>query len=528
MVATLVRLKVRILRHTLGREVWRLVLLVIGILWALSMMPSVIGGSLWLSHQGHGAARDIVVVAGSLAVAGWTFIPILVPGMDDSLDIGRFATSGLRARRLAPGLLVAGLVSVPAVFTGILALAPVLAWHRVGGPTVALAVAAAPVALLTCVLHARVCTELASRLLSSRRSRETGTVIGLLAAVLAVPAVLALGSLGLEGALEKVPTIAQVLGWTPFGLAWAAPSAMAVGDAPGAYARLALAVVWVVVLAVGWTVLLQRALVQPPSHSGQARRRSDAMLPRSATRRHPGLVAAVAIARRGLRSWTADPRYMGALLGAVVAPVLIVMLGAAVVEAPDVVVLGLGGFMAGTIGWGRHNDLAYDGSAFWLHLTAHVPGWADRLGRTLSTFVWAAPVVVTVSLIGAMVVDRWDLAGAAVGLGVGVLCGGLAVSAVASALLPYPVPEAGANPYAAQMGAVGATLVAQLVSSMATMVVCAPVAALYALSLWLQPGLAVATLLVGVVGGLATLAAGVILGGRVYDGRASRLLVRLG
>jgi len=98
---------------------------------------------------------------------------------------------------------------------------------------------------------------------------------------------------------------------------------------------------------------------------------------------------------------------------------------------------------------------------------------------------------------------------------------------VASALLPYPVPEAGASPYAAQAGAVGATMVAQLASSMATMVVCAPVAALYAASLWLRPSLAGATLAVGVIGGLVALAAGVVLGGRVYDGRAAGLLVRL-
>lgn len=527
MVATLVRLKLRILRHTLRREVWRLVLMIIGILWALSMLPSVIGGSVWLSRQGIEAARDIIVIAGVLVVGGWTVVPILVPGMDDSLDIARFATSGRSARRLAPGLLVAGLVSVPAVFTALVSFAPVLAWRERGWPTVVLALVCAPVAVASCLLHSRVCTELGARMLSSRRSRETSAVLGLLIAVLAVPAVLTLGSLGLEGALEKVPTLAEVLGWTPFGLPWAAPAAMALGDTTGALARVALAVAWVALLAGVWTALLQSALIRPPSRSGQARRRTDAMLPRNATRRHPGVAAAAAIARRGLRYWTADPRYMGSLLGSVVAPVLIVLLVAAVVDTPAAVALGLGGFMAGTIGWGRHNDVAYDGSAFWLHVAAHVPGWADRLGRTLATFVWAAPVTVLVSLVGAAVAGRWDLAGAAVGLGFGVLCGGLGVSAVASALLPYPVPDAGANPYAAQMGAVGATMVAQLVSSMATLVVCAPVGILYALSLWVRSSLAGATLAVGLVGGLVTLAAAVVLGGRVYDGRAPRLLVRL-
>ncbi len=528
MVATLVRLKLRILRHTLQREVWRLVLLVVGLLWTLSMVPSIVGAMLWVAEQPVASARDVVVVGGTLLVLGWTAVPILVPGMDDSLEIGRFATTGLAARRLAPGLLVAGLLSVPALFTAAIAVAPVLGWRDQGGPTIAVAAVAAPLGLATCLLHARLATEVASRVLSSRRSRETGAVLGVLAVVLVVPAVAALGSLGLEGALEKVPAVAAVLGWTPLGLPWAAPPAMALGDTAGALARLAVGLAWVLAGAIAWTALLQRSLVRPPSRSGQARRRADAILPTRARRRHPGLVAAAAIARRGLRYWTADPRYMSALAGSVVAPVLLVVLIAAVVDTPAAVALGLGGFMAGTIGWGRHNDVAYDGSAFWLHIGAHVPGWADRLGRTLATFVWAAPLTAVVSLAGAAMSGRWELAGAAVGLGFGVLCGGLAVSAVASVLLPYPVPAAGANPYAAQLGAVGATMVAQVVSSMSTLVVCAPVGILYAVSLWLRPSFAGATLAVGVVGGLATLAAGIVTGGKVYDERASRLLVRLG
>ncbi len=527
MAATLLRLKLRILRHTLQREVWRLILLVIGVLWTLSMTPSIVGSMVWVGQQSVASARDVVVVGGSLLVLGWTVVPLLVPGMDDSLDIGRFATLGLRARRLAPGLLVAGLLSVPALFTAALSLAPALGWRHAGASTVVVAFVAAPLGLVTCLLHARVATEVASRVLSSRRARETSAVLGALAAVLVVPAVIALGAPGLEGALEKVPTIAAVLGWTPLGLPWAAPPAMALGDTAGALARLAVALAWVLVAAGAWTALLQRSLVRPPSRSGQARRRTDGILPRRSRRRHPGVVAAAAIAHRGLRYWTADPRYLSALAGSVVAPVLIVVLVAAVVDTPAAVALGLGGFMAGTIGWGRHNDVAYDGTAFWLHVGAHVPGWADRLGRTVATFVWAAPLTVAVSLVGAAVSGRWELAPAAVGLGFGVLCGGLAVSAVASVLLPYPVPAAGANPYAAQLGAVGATMVAQLVSSAATLVVCAPVGILYAVALWLRPSFAGATLAVGVVGGLATLAGGVAAGGRVYDERAARLLVHL-
>ncbi len=528
MVATLVRLKLRVLRHTLRRETWRVVLLVLGALWGLSMLPSVIGGMVWLSRQPPDSAADILVVGGSLLVAGWAVVPILVPGMDDSLDIGRFATFGRSARSLAPGLLLAGAVSLPTLFTTGVAVAPAIVWAGQGPAATAVSVLTAPVVVASCLLVARIATSISARLLSSRHAREVGAMLGVLAVALVVPAVVALGSLGLEGALEKVPTIASVLGWTPLGAPFAAPFAAAEADVAGVLGRLALSLAALVGAYVWWVRIMDDALTRPPSRSGQARRRPDQMIPGRAVAQHPGLVAAGAVARRATRYWTADPRYMSALLGAVVAPVLIVVLASAVAETPDAMALSLAMLVGGTLGWGRHNDVAYDGTAFWLHVAAHVPGWADRLGRTAATLVWALPATLGLGLVGVGLSGRWELAPAALGAGVGILLGGLAVSAVASALLPYPVPAAGANPYAAQMGAVGATLIAQTASSAGTLVVSAPVLALFAASVWWRPELAVATAVVGVVGGTATLAVAVWLGGRVYDARAARLLVHLG
>lgn len=515
------------MRRTLAREGWRLVVLIFGSLWALSALPSVIGGMVWASTQASSVTHDILVVAGTLLLAGWALVPVLVPGLDDSLDITRFATFGVSTRALVPALLVASLVGVPTLFTALVCLAPAIAWFGAGGPAAAaLAVLLAPVALITCVLASRISTGLAARVLGSRRSRESGAVVGVLVLVLTVPLVITIGSLGLEGALEHVPGVARVLGWTPLGLVWAAPAAMADGDLVGAGTRTLLALAWVGVGLVVWERLLHRALVRPPSRGGEVRRRVDAMLPRREGR-GPGARAAAAVARRGLRSWSTDPRYLSSLLGAVVAPVMIVLLAATVVDAPAAVALSMGPLMAGTIGWGRHNDVAFDGTAFWMHVASRVPGWSDRLGRTVATLVWAVPMTAAVGTTGALVGGRPDLVLAAVGASVGVLCGGLAVSATFSALLPYPVPEAGANPYAAQMGAVGATMVAQAVTSAASLLVCAPVLVAYGAALWWSASLAPVVLLMGVVGGGAVLWVGVVLGGRTYDARQVRLLARM-
>ena len=535
MVATVLRLRLTILKHALRREPWRVIVLVGGMLWAVSLLPSVLGGAVWIGRQQAEVAHDVLVMAAALLFVGWAVVPLLVPGMDDSLDVRRFSTLHVRAPALVPGLLLAALLGVPTLFTAGLTLAPALAWRVSREPgAVAVAVAAWPLALLTLMLVARLSTTLSGRLLGSRRSREIGAALVALALVRGVVAALDLGRLGLEGALERVPGLAHVLGWTPVGAAFAAPAAWAEGDEVGALARLAVAGVGVAAGIVLWTRSLQHALVTPPARGGVARRRLDSLLPPAGEHlargipHTPGTTAALAITRRALRSWGTDPRYLSAAIGAVAVPLVLVLLLATVVDAPAAIALSLAPLMAGTIGWGRHNDVAFDGTALWMHVAARVPGWADRAGRATAALLWAMPVTLAVAAVGAVVSGRPDLAPAAVGAGVGVLCAGLAVSAVTSALLVYPVPAPGANPYAAQMGSLGASLVAQVVSSVATLVLCVPVLVAFGAALWWRPGAAWAAFAVGLLGGGLALALGIRLGGRVFDTRAVRLLERLG
>ena len=50
-----------------------------------------------------------------------------------------------------------------------------------------------------------------------------------------------------------------------------------------------------------------------------------------------------------------------------------------------------------------------------MHVAARVPGWADRLGRTLATLVWALPVTLAAGVAGVALSGRWDVAPAALG-----------------------------------------------------------------------------------------------------------------
>ncbi|NTW40965.1 MAG: ABC transporter permease, partial [Cellulomonadaceae bacterium] len=376
MVATVVRLRLRILGHILRRERWRLVVLVAGVVWVVAMLPSILGAQVWLSQQSVDVAGDVLVIAGSLLVTGWAVVPMLLPTLDDSLEPARFATFAVPVRRLTPALLVAAMVGVPTAFTALLVTSPALGWAAHGPAPALVALAAAPVALVTCLLAARLSTGLFGLLLAAPRAREIGAALVLVGLALGVPTVRAISGLGLEGVLETVPTVARVLGWTPLGLVWAAPAAMADGDALGALGRLVAGSGAALLGLVAWTALLKRSLVRPAPRGGRERRRADVMLPGPARPgRAPDRTAVVtrAVARRAWRYWTADPRYQSAMLAAVLAPVVMVLLVATVVHAPAAVALSMGPFMAATIGWGRHNDVAMDGSAFWMHVGAAVP-----------------------------------------------------------------------------------------------------------------------------------------------------------
>jgi ABC-2 type transport system permease protein len=543
-VATVLRLKLTLLGHSLRRDPWRLVVLVLGMLWALGMMPSLIGGAWWLAGPGRSVRADIIVMIGALMVLGWAFVPVLVFGTDDTLDPARFATFGVPLRRLVPALAVSSAVSVPAVFCAMVCAGTVIAWSGADRLVVGIAAVSAPICWITCLFTARVSILAATRTVASRRGRQAVAGMVGLAVVLAVIAARVAGALGLDGVLERVPALARVLGWSPLALPWAAPAAAEAGDLAGAGVRLVLAALWVAVLLAWWHRLLRRVLTRPTVRGGHARRRIDAILPNpdraepapptghaassgpAGSTRSPatGRYVAAAVARRARRYWATDPRFVAGIAAGLVLPVVIT--GLATMLAPSVAVLA-GPLLGATLGWGRHNETAFDGSALWMHVVAGLPGRADRWGRVRGVLTWAVPVVVVGSATGVGFAGRWDLLPAALGTGLGLLAAGLAVSAVTSVVLPYPVPKAGTSPFEAEVGGVGATLVAQMAASAATTVVALPVLVGFALAWWWNPGAGWGTLLAGVLGGAVVLRAGVLIAGRALDTRWPRLLARL-
>jgi ABC-2 type transport system permease protein len=498
-VASILRLRYTTTMHALHREWWRFLVLVGGAVWSLSLLPSVVWTSSGLARQPIDVRMDAYTAIVTVLLLGWIVVPILVSGLDDTLEPGRFASLGLSARRIMPGLTASAFLTVPALFFFISLVAFAASWSPEGAVVFGVAVVANLLSLATMVLSARVSVMWTSRLLASRRSREFAFLSVLIGVFILAPLVSIVLANGLETLLAyDIRPVLASLRSTPIGAPVGAAGAAAQGDWAGVLGHLAIALGWVALLWATWRINVAYALVHPLNRGGGARQREDGILAsaRRAERRtpQPASRAVRAVTARSIRYWFGDPRYLPVLL-------------------------------AGTIGWGRHNDVAYDSSALWLDVVSGRLGYAVMRGRILASLSWSIPVVAVVAVAAVSVTGRPELAPGVVGACAGVLGTSLGVSAVTSVVMPYRAPAPGENPFAAEVGSVGAGLLAQAVSSLAAWVVSIPVVLPLVVSILWDPPWAWVGLITGTATGVAVLLWGLRLSGDRYDRRSGRLLL---
>lgn len=517
MVATLATLRLRLLRNTLTRETWRLILAILGALYGLGLLGMLLFAAVFSRDQAVEDITLVAVTAGSLLTLGWAMIPLLAFGVDDSLDPQRFVLFTQPNRRFALGLMVAGAISLPGLFTalGLLVVTPV--WSRSALATVGWLIGST-LGLATCVLLSRVTTGAAASRLRSRRGRDVTAIIG---ALVFLPLALlprAVESLDGGSFADVLRPAVEVLGWTPLGSSWAVAADFAAGTWLLGLARLLAATGWVMLLFWWWHRLLHQIMTTPPvaADRSAARPQRGQFPPRViAALRLPEPTAA--IAARAARYWRRDPRYIASAVSlAAIGPIIVVVFGGVgVVSLDSWFVLLAPPLAAGFAGWSLHNDTAYDSTAWWLHVSSGVPGWMDRAGRVVGALLWMAPFVVLFSVAACALTARWAALPAVLGASFGLLLAGLAVSMIASAVVVYPVPPPGASPFStSSMGAVGLTMLAQGVTSVATLVLASPAIVFGALGVLLAPVWGWISLATGIIGGGLCLIFGVRLAGR--------------
>lgn len=513
MVAHLVRLKLSLLRNGARRSAWRLVGLVVMGLYALGIVAVLLGGLIVLSTQDAELQRTVVVLGGALAVLGWALIPLVLFGVDATLDPSLFQTFAIPRRQLVAGLALGGLIGIPGVATTLVGLGTVAVWWHAPAAVLA-ALVGAVIGIATCVVVSRAVTTGLSSVASGRRFRELAAVLIVVPLVLAGPIVQGVGA-GIGAVSDALPGVARVVGWTPVGAAWALGADVADGQWLAAAAKLVIALGTLLVLLLVWDRSLQAALVRPPG-AGHSVVRSVGLgllgrLPATPT----GAVAA-----RCLTYWIRDPRYAAAVAVVPLMPVLIWFM-----SGGGSGMLAVGPVVAFLMGWSISADVAYDSSAFWTHVAAPVSGRVDRAGRAWAGAVLGVPATVVLTLVSLAIAGRWDVTVPVLAMSLGVLLTAIGVSSVYSARVIYPVPKPGDSPFSNAQGGSFATVVSQFAGWAAVLALCVPtvgvgiVAAVTGSAL-----LAVLGVVVSVGLGALFLVLGLRMGGRIYDRRAPEML----
>ena len=379
MVAILVRLKLTLLGNSLRRSVWRTVGLVVGLVYGLGAVVAVLAGLVALRFTSPALTADVTVVAFSLLTLGWLLMSLLVFGVDETVDPARFALLPVRARELLPGLLAAALIGVPGVATVLMAAGLVVTWARTGPLTVA-AVVAFPLGVVTCVLLARVATSAFAAVLASRRFRDLVLVGFALfgrgrgpgrqpARHLRLPRIRAgCGTPGRGGPGGRLVAVRLGLGdprrYRPRPVADRR-------DPPAAGRR-----------AGGRALAGLGSLPRRPADLARSRRRPRAARSRESSwvdRLFPATPAG-GVAAPDAPLLAAGPSLPGRMAGFLVAPVILIVTQLANPDGrrrwpcsrpPD--------RPAGGVSIAQ--DLSYDGSALWLHVSSGLRGADDRAGR---------------------------------------------------------------------------------------------------------------------------------------------------
>jgi ABC-2 type transport system permease protein len=504
------RLKLRLLANSFRGAGWRLALAILGVL-----------GGVWFSFVGFGFftlsaildARDaytLAVLGGSALVVGWTTLPLMVFGVDETLDPVRFALLPLRRVVLLRGLFAAALLGIPAVMTLIATQGLVVGAVRWGGAAAGLAAFAGTLlGLLMCVAVSRAVTSAMATALRSRRARDAAVVLlALLAGGLGPLQFAGISVVQTVGA-ERLAAAARVVAWTPVGAPYAVGLDVAAGRWGVAAARFGLTAAAVALLLRWWAVTLPAALRLAPGAAGPRTRTTD-LVPVGLRRLPPGLL--VGLMAREWRYWWRDPRrrsaLVSALMVALVLPVVFVSIGA--FGLPFALVLA--GALIGSL---LANQIGMDGSAYATHLLAGVPGRTELTARIAVVTGVTFPLVIVVA-IGAGAIGGDSRAARAIGLAFLAYGAAAALATILTVVIPYALPES-TNPFALSTGTGGVRGLASFGPMLLGSALAAPLAVL---------GLPDAlVLLIGLLAGGALLVAGVLIAGNVLDERGPEVLL---
>ncbi|MDU0347550.1 transporter [Actinomyces sp. MRS3W] len=553
MVATLVRLRWRLIANYLRTNVWATIAAVLGAAWGLAVFVIVMSAATALGRVDAATLTAVLGGVGGAVVVGWALIPLLYSGVDSTLDPRALAAWIAPSYRLSVGLAVAGATGIPGIVTGLALLTPALAWMVSGhGAAALMSLLLAPAALATCVLLARIVV-IGTGVSTSRRGRDAAAVLGFIVffALALTPRLLDSAVLDVDGAGVSVLAVGRIAGLTPLGWALAAPGYFAQGRVLLALALGVGAMAVPVALMPPWHRVVRRVMTGPTRATAAARtRRADrrhgpdaapAVLPWQRRLEHLVSTLTAAVAARCLRYWRSDPRY---LIQVVAFMTLLLVFGMGVLNNYSMAngtppTLSPGGAPSGLFlmlpaagllfGWIMHNDLAYDSTALWTHQAAGTSGRSDRLGRVIAAAIWQLPFMLVVAGVLTWLVGDWRKAAVCLGATFSLYGCALAWSSLTSVLLPYETNAPEESIWKSRSS--GTAFVAAIIQLIGISVIClgalpvlVPAIRMAVTDSW-QWGWAVG--IGGLVWGVTATGIGVVFGGKLLDRRWVRVLTAI-
>ncbi len=493
--------------------------MILGTVYALFLLFLAIVGLFSLSFAPTEVGRTVSILGGAVLVLGWTVLPLLSSGIDETVEPSKLATFPIPLNTLVLALAVSGLLGVPGIVTTLVTFATGLLWWQT--PLIAVvAVVCGLIGAVTCIVGSRMLAALTARMSSGRRAREAKTVFVLIPLMLLGPAILGISSLFREFS-DIFPTIANVVAWTPMGAIWAVPGDLALGNFGQAVIHFVIGIATLIGATFVWRWALDRALEQP-AHSTAS---SGAKHGLGFFGVFPGTPSG-AIAARALTYWIRDPRYAQSLISIPLVPALVFFYSGASGDLTGL--LFVGPVVAVLLGMSIYTDVSYDNTAFSLHLQTGVSGRDDRWGRVLGVSVFAIPTTIILVLAGVWVSDSWERLPGLLGIALGLLLTGMALSSLVSGRFAFSVPAPGDNPFKSRPGG-GFTLMLSMFASWTALAVLALPEMILALLGFAtdQPILGWLALAMGIGLGSGLLLIGVRWGGKILDERGAELLVQL-
>ncbi len=506
-----------------GARAW----LIVGWALALAVIAVLIVGCFGLRTD-PALARTLVVSLFTVQMVSWVLAPLVAFGVDETVDPARFALLPLTTATLQRGLLAASLVGYLPLANALLLLGAAVALSSSWG-LLPIAVVCCAVQLVLCVVVSRAASTAMSGLMSGRRGRDLGMVIGSL---------LFLVYIGLSFAFNQTASsvnpdesarslgsgataVARVLAWGPNGALAIIPSEVRAANWGRVLIAAATAALTLVIGWRWWAAALRTSLTTLPSTTEGSAPADSATSGTSVANSLTGMISLV-MARDRVLTWRDPMRRIPWL-----------MVAALSVLWPLLVVRGHGSlfavaFPALMMGLQAGNQFGVEGTGVWLHMVA----FADRTrarGEALghSIFVLIPGTVIVVAAVFLQAVIRHDMRWVPAGLGIclPLMLGAVAFTGYFSARLPYAMRQSRKSMFANSIpGQKGRTTGATAASMGGGIAVALPAIVLLVLSVTIAPFWGWVALVVGPVCGAVAVVAVSNLTASTYLSRMPEIL----